>query len=153
MRKTILAAAVGVLGLGTTAALAQSTERPAISTPAHSNVALGGYDAVSFFGEGGAREGTADYTFTHDGAEWRFASAANRDRFAENPAAFAPQYGGYCAWAVAQGYTAKGDPEYATIVAGKLYLNFSAAVHEKWRADIPRFIAEADRNWPGVLER
>ena len=81
------------------------------------------------------------------------ASAEHRDRFIAEPEAYAPQYGGYCAWAVAQGSTASGDPMFWKIVNRKLYLNYDAEVQKRWEQDIPGFIAKADRNWPSVLGR
>lgn len=76
----------------------------------------------------------------------------NLNSFKTDPQAFAPQYGGYCAWAVAQGYTASSDPQAWRIVDGKLYLNYSEGVQKKWVRDIPGFIVKADTNWPKVLE-
>ncbi len=125
-------------------------EKPAIFTGLLSNTAVDGFDVVSVF-EGNGTKGSSEFTTSYNGAEWRFTSQENLDRFNANPTAFAPQYGGYCAWAVAQGYTAKGDPRYARVVDGKLYLNFNADVQNKWLADVPGFIAKADTNWPGVL--
>ena len=86
------------------------------------------------------------------GCAWRFANAENRDRFAADPEAYAPQYGGYCAWAVSQGYTASTDPAAWKIVDGKLYLNYSADVQKRWQSDEAGNIAKADANWPRVLE-
>ena len=68
------------------------------------------------------------------------------------PEKYAPQYGGYCAWAVSQGYTASSDPTAWKIVNGKLYLNYSVGVQRKWSEDIPGNIAKADSNWPNVLK-
>ena len=89
----------------------------------------------------------------YDGAVWRFASAENREAFAANPVQYAPQYGGYCAWAVSQGYTASTDPEAWRIVDGKLYLNYSRSVQQKWEQDIPGNITAGDANWPKVLDK
>jgi hypothetical protein len=86
------------------------------------------------------------------GAEFRFASAAHMARFKANPAAYAPQYGGYCAWAVADGHLAKGDARVWRLVGGKLYLNYDAAVQQHWAKDIPGNISRANRNWPAVLK-
>ena len=113
--------------------------------------AINGYDPVAYF-DGGPVEGSSDFTHDWNGATWRFASAENRDRFAADPEAFAPQYGGYCAWAVAQGYTASTDPEAWSVVDGKLYLNYSKSVQAQWEGDIPGNIAKGDANWPSVLE-
>ncbi|MGL6042829.1 MAG: YHS domain-containing (seleno)protein, partial [Sandaracinobacteroides sp.] len=114
-------------------------------------VAVSGYDPVAYFTSGKPMQGSKDFIATHAGAEYRFASAANRDAFKANPAKFAPQYGGYCAWAVSQGYTASADPEIWKIVDGKLYLNYNAEVGRKWAKDPAGFIARADGNWPKVL--
>ena len=84
------------------------------------------------------------------GATWYFACAENRDRFAADPERYAPQYGGYCAWAVAHGYTAKIDPEAWKIVDGKLYLNYSKDVQADWAEDIPGNISKGDANWPKI---
>ena len=126
-------------------------DKPPVYTGILSGNAVGGYDAVSFF-EGQPVKGSSEFQTKYNGANWRFSSQENLDRFKANPAAYAPQYGGYCAWAVSQGYTAKGDPKYARIVAGKLYLNFNADVQARWEKDIPGFISKADANWPSVLE-
>ncbi|MEM9783244.1 MAG: YHS domain-containing (seleno)protein [Pseudomonadota bacterium] len=114
--------------------------------------AIDGTDPVSYFTEGRPVEGSSDFTYEWNGATWRFASAENREAFIADPARYAPQYGGYCAWAVSQGYTASTTPEAWAIVDDKLYLNYSASVQETWNKDVPGFIASADENWPGVIE-
>lgn len=114
-------------------------------------VAVGGHDPVAYFTEGKPVPGSADITLEHDGAVWRFASAANREAFQADTAKFAPQYGGYCAFAVANGYTAKGDPEAWTVANGKLYLNYNKSVQRGWAQDIPGNVRKGDANWPKVL--
>lgn len=111
-------------------------------------LAVKGYDAVAYFTESRAIEGAAQFTHRWRDAEWRFASAANRDAFAAAPEKFAPQYGGFCAWAVSQGYTAPTDPEAFRVVEGRLYLNYNKSVQTRWVEDIPGNIAKADTNWP-----
>lgn len=123
-----------------------------IYTGIFSNAAVGGYDPVAYFTEGQPVEGSKEFTTEYKGAEWRFSSAENRDLFIGNPSAYAPQYGGYCAWAAAEGKLAKGDPAYWTIVNGKLYLNYDRKVQETWETDIPGFIMKADANWPAILQ-
>ncbi|NIP18325.1 MAG: YHS domain-containing protein [Xanthomonadales bacterium] len=97
-------------------------------------------------------EGSSDHEYEWNGATWRFASADNLDAFKADPEKYAPQYGGYCAWAVAQGYTASTDPEAWEIVDGKLYLNYNDSVQAAWKKDIPGFIQKADTNWPGLVD-
>jgi YHS domain-containing protein len=127
--------------------------KPPIYTPALSNVAIGGYDAVAYFTAGKPTRGSDDFKTEWRGATWKFASAANLAKFKANPGAYAPQYGGYCAWAVANGYTAKGDPLQWKIVGGKLYLNYNSEIQSRWVKDIPGFIAKGNSNWPTVLDK
>jgi hypothetical protein len=115
-------------------------------------VAIKGYDPVAYFTAGKPVEGLKEFEYVWQDAKWRFASAANRDAFKAAPENYAPQYGGYCAWAVSQGYTANIDPSAWKIVECKLYLNYSADVQKKWQADIPGFIKSADTNWPKLKE-
>jgi YHS domain-containing protein len=116
------------------------------------DVAIEGTDPVAYFAEGKPVEGSSEFEHEWMGATWRFASAEHRDQFAAEPEKYAPQYGGYCAWAVAQGYTAKIDPAALTIVDGKLYLNYSPAVQSQWQSDVPGNVAKADANWPAIKE-
>ncbi|MEO0537060.1 MAG: YHS domain-containing (seleno)protein [Cyanobacteria bacterium P01_A01_bin.123] len=114
-------------------------------------IAIRGADPVAYFTAGNYVAGSPEYTYEWGDAIWQFASAENRDLFASNAEQYAPQYGGFCAWAVSQGYTAAVDPTAWAIVDGKLYLNFDARVQSRWQRDIPGNIAKANQNWPGVL--
>ena len=116
-------------------------------------VTLKGYDTVAYFTEGKPVRGNERYQYEWMGANWRFSSAENRDLFAKNPKQYAPQYGGYCAYAVSQGVTADIDPTAWKIVDGKLYLNLSHSVARIWIKDIPGYIAKADKNWPTLVEK
>ncbi|SLN20428.1 YHS domain-containing (seleno)protein [Pseudooctadecabacter jejudonensis] len=115
-------------------------------------VAIRGADPVAYFIQGAPVYGTAEHTAEWNGTTWYFASAENRATFLADPEAYAPQYGGYCAWAVAQGYTASTVPEAWEIVEGKLYLNYSRRIQRRWARDIPGNISKGDANWPRVLE-
>ncbi len=115
-------------------------------------LALSGYDPVSYFVAGKPVAGDSAHTLKWMDATWRFSSAENLALFRANSGAYAPQYGGYCAWAVANGYTASADPEAWRIVEGRLYLNYSAEVQEEWEVDIPGFIARADQSWPRLRD-
>lgn len=114
-------------------------------------VAVGGYDPVAYFTEGRPVAGDPAIVLEKDGVTWRFASAANRDRFEADPARYAPQYGGHCAWAMANGYRAKGDPQNWDIVDGKLYLNFNNSIQGKWQKDPQGFITRAAPEWKKIL--
>jgi hypothetical protein len=126
---------------------------PEVYTGIVSGTAVGGYDPVAYFTEGKPVPGKRDITWSWKGATWRFATEKNRDAFKATPEAYAPQYGGHCAWAVSSGYTAKGDPKHWKIVNGKLYLNYNAKVQSDWERDVPGHIGKADKNWPKVLDK
>ena len=132
--------------------LAAHAATPEIYAGSIKGVAINGYDPVAYFTEKKPVAGKADITHDWKGVTWRFASAQNRDTFKANPEKYAPQYGGYCAYAVAKGSTAKSDPQAWTIVGDKLYLNYSKSVQSRWEKDIPGYIKAADKNWPGVLK-
>ncbi len=122
-----------------------------VYTGTFSSVAMSGYDPVAYFTQHAAVKGLSQFATTYNGAKWHFATAADLAAFKKEPAKYAPQYGGYCAWAVSQGYTASGDPEVWQIVNGMLYVNYNKEVGEKWSRNIPGFIAAANANWPKVL--
>ena len=137
------------------AAICFSTASLAQKPPVFSdrNGAIRGHDPVAYFDRKGPVKGSKQFSHPWRGATWYFASAENRDKFAAEPERYAPQYGGYCAYAVAQGYTADIDPLAWSIVDGKLYLNYSLRVRERWNKDIPGYISKADASWPAVLQR
>ena len=172
----VLAATVGLtLGLGacasapdasTTAVDSASTEAPAAEATATTaeaeseakvyvkdGVAIGGADPVAYFTEESFVPGSTEHTHEWQGVTWQFATAENRNLFADNPEEYAPQYGGYCAWAVGQNALAAIDPNSWSIVDGKLYLNANKRIQERWNKDIPGNIALAEGNWPTLSQQ
>lgn len=147
-RRGLLKAGIALPVAGVLAQPAFAAE-PEIFAP--DGLAIRGYDPVAYFRASEPVLGRAEHALIWKGAEWRFDSAENLAAFEADPAAFAPQYGGYCAYAVSQGYTAKTEPDAWTVYEGKLYLNFSRRVRRIWERDIPGHIALADENWPKVL--
>ena len=114
------------------------------------DVALHGYDPVSYFTAGKPVKGSGDFTATYKNAIFKFASAENRDAFRENPTRFAPQYGGYCAYGASLEKKFDGDPNAWKVVDNKLYLNLNPKVQESWVKDIPGYIAKANVAWPEI---
>ena len=151
MSRALFAALWIALAAALPAAVTPALAKDPVYTGTFSSLAVSGYDPVAYFTQGKPVEGRSDLEHEWQGATWRFADAANLAAFKADPEAYAPQYGGYCAWAVAQGYTASTDPEAWRIVDGKLYLNYNDKVQSRWQKDIPGNIAKADQNWPGVL--
>lgn len=115
--------------------------------------ALRGFDAVAFFTNGKPVRGDETFSVEWNGATWLFASAANKKLFEKNPGLYAPQYGGYCAYAVGNNYTADGDPYAWSIVNGKLYLNYNKQVRAIWKIDHEELIRKGDENWPKLLQK
>lgn len=146
-----------LLGLTAAGAMLTASEparagKAAVYTGIVDGVGAGGYDVVAYQTEQMAVAGDEAITAEHESITYRFASEENRERFAADPQRYLPRYGGYCAWAVSQGYTAHGDPEAWTVVDGSLYLNYSKGVRSQWQRDAAGNIAKGDANWPGVLE-
>jgi len=113
--------------------------------------AINGYDPVAYFTQSAPVKGDAAYNLTWKEAQWYFASAESKAMFEATPGEYAPQYGGYCAYAVSKGSTAKTEPDAWTVYEGKLYLNYNRSVRALWSRDIPGNITRANANWPGVL--
>lgn len=114
------------------------------------DLAIGGYDAVSYFKKGKPSKGKGKYTATHKGAIYHFTSTSNRDLFKASPEKYAPQFGGYCAMGVALNKKLDVDPYAWRIVDNKLYLNLNKDVQKKWASDIDGNLQSAYRNWNGI---
>ena len=114
-------------------------------------IAIDGSDAVAYFDGNGPVAGSAEHQIVWNGAVWQFASAANAEKFSADPTAYAPQFGGYCAYAASLGYIAPTMPEAWTLYEGKLYLNANLRARELWLQDVPGNIAKGEANWPGIL--
>ena len=113
-------------------------------------VALKGHDPVAYFAIGKPQRGVEGLRVEHGGARYLFANAENRDAFKANPARYLPQYGGYCAFGVSRGYKADIDPAAFSVIDGKLYLNYNAAVQRDWLKDTAGYIRTADAKWGEV---
>lgn len=139
-----LVLAFAVLAVPGSAVAAPSPVKP---VNADDGLALKGYDPVAYFTTGRPTPGREQFTHRYRGAAYRFASAENRDRFAAAPEAYAPQYGGYCAYAISINRIADIDPARWAIVDGKLYLNNNRLSHLLWSANKPGHIRSGDRYW------
>ncbi|MCF7981927.1 MAG: YHS domain-containing protein [Pseudomonadales bacterium] len=117
------------------------------------HLAISGYDPVAYFTEQRPVEGSKQFEFQWKGAKWRFSSKENLELFKSDPEHYAPQYGGYCAYAVATNTTADIDPTQFTLHEGKLYLNYNKKINKKWLANRDEYILEADKNWPNLLNK
>jgi YHS domain-containing protein len=117
------------------------------------DTAINGYDTVAYFTVGQPVKGLDKLSFEWMGAKWKFSTQANLDLFKANPEKYAPQYGGYCAYGVAQDNLVKVEPDQFTVRDGKLYLNYDADVQSKWKKDPDGFIRAADAKFQALLKK
>jgi len=118
-------------------------------------VAIQGYDPVAYFVSGKPLKGKKEFEHNVQGATYYFSSTNNREKFIQNPSAFEPQYGGWCAYAMgATGEKVEIDPETFKVADGKLYLFYNSFFNNtlpKWSKDEATLKAQADRNWDAVV--
>ena len=145
--RTVFAAIALATAPALLSAPALAETAPLTYTAEDSNLAVGGFDTVSYF-SGTPVEGSAEFATTYQGADYQFASQENLDTFLSDPAKFAPQFGGHCAYGAAKEAAFPGDPAVYAVVDGKLYLNLNPEVQELWDEDQAGYIEAADKNWP-----
>ena len=146
MRMIMLALSVIVAGIASSAFFAPDHSQSAINI--HNGVAAHGYDVVAYFTQSQPIKGKKQFTTKYQGAAYRFASQEHLQKFTTNPAQFAPQYGGYCAYGVAIKRKVDGKPDLWDIIDGKLYLNYNQSIKNRWNKNTSNFIHSADLNWP-----
>lgn len=112
--------------------------------------AIRGYDVIAYFTENKPVKGKKEFSASHLGETWYFASAENLKTFQSSPEKYIPQFGGYCAYGMSRGYKAKTEPDAWTIVDGKLYLNYNVDVRKTWNEKQGELINKGNANWPTV---
>ncbi len=150
-RRTFISAIAALAGSAAFPSFGFAAKRKVYANSS-TGIAINGYDPVAYFTKNKPVEGKVEFSALWNGAKWHFSSDANRQKFLAMPDKYAPQYGGYCAFAVSYGSTATTVPEAWSIVDGKLYLNNSLGVRSRWNKDRPGNIAKANKNWPNVLK-
>lgn len=126
-----------------------------------SGYAVSGYDVVAYHSlaqadvgqmQPEAIPGNKNITAEHNGATWAFSSEENRSTFLANPAKYAPQYDGHCAYGVSQGGKVPANPNLWRIIDDKLYVNITPEVVGLFEADIPGHLNTAENKWSDKLE-
>ena len=156
MKRRVFLGAAAAIALGMSLApglLSAGDGSGPVFTGGTPGVAINGYDTVAYFTEQSHVEGSDEFTHEWNGVTWRFASAENRDAFAASPEKYAPQYGGYCAYAAASNSLVKTEPEAWSIVDDKLYLNYNLPIRARWEKDEQGYIEAADANWPELSKQ
>jgi len=145
------------LGISLLMALSVLLAAPVLGADAvnfdRTGLAVGGYDVVSYFQEGGPKKGDFQITSEHGGAVYRFANEENRDAFAKQPERYLPQFGGYCAYGVAVGAKFSADPTVWKVKDNQLYLNLDESIAGKFNEDLDKHIANANDNWKELEQK
>lgn len=142
-----------MVGLLLTLSLPWSVSAAAVISGADKGPAIDGYDPVAYFTDGKPVRGSSTFSADWQGATWHFASAEHRDQFLAMPERYAPQYGGYCAYATSLDRVATGDARHWKIVDDKLYLNNNWFAHKLWQTNVKGNLADSEQNWPEVKAR
>jgi YHS domain-containing protein len=143
-------AAMSMLALAPTSAFAVKQTGGEYNT-LFAGLGAKGYDVVSYFTDKKPMQGSDKFTVSYGGVTWQFATAEHRDMFKAEPGKYAPQYGGFCSWGVAQGKLFDVDPVHGwTVSNGKLYLNFNEDLNKTFARDTAGFISKAEGNWAGL---
>jgi YHS domain-containing protein len=116
-------------------------------------IAIRGYDPVGYFTDNKPVKGKTEFETEWNGAKWLFASKENLDVFKASPEKYAPQYGGYCAYGVANDNLVSIEPERFTIINARLYLNYDADIQSTWRKSPEKYITDADKKFSTLLKK
>lgn len=115
-------------------------------------VAIRGTDPVAYFTDGKPMAGDPAISHEWAGAKWLFASEEHKKLFVEDPAKYAPQFGGHCAWGVSKGGLYSIQPDAWKVVDGKLYLNYNVEAQGEWQKEMDMHIERAHKNYPGIKD-
>jgi len=151
--KHMILVSVGALLIHGTAVAVDEFNTSTGVTAAGTPLGVHGVDPVALSTLGAVAEGTAVHTVVEDDVAYYFATQSSADTFSKNPDKYLPQYGGFCAYAVAFGKKFDGDPQFADIVDGKLYLFVNGAVFAKYKKDPQRYITDAEKMWPKIRSK
>ena len=140
--------------MSSTAALAADEYNTATGlTAAGAPLGLHGVDPVAFIEIGNRIEGSAAYTAVHDGVAYYFSSAANKQAFEKSPGRYLPQFGGFCTFGVSVAKKFDGNPRYAAVENGKLYVFLNEAIFNEFQKDRAGTIAKAEKNWRNIRSK
>ena len=146
MKNVLLTALLAVVFVSTTSA-------KTLLNVDKSGVGIKGYDPVAYFTDNQPIKGSAQFQIDSNGVTYHFASARSKAVFDANPGKYEPQFGGFCAWAVSQGYTAPIDPNAFQVVNGRVLLQYSLSVRKQFSQDTEGNLRKADANWPAIVEK
>ena len=116
-------------------------------------IGINGYDPVAYFTDAKAVKGNPAISSSTDGVIYYFDSPEHKASFDANPAKYEPQFGGYCAYGLSRNSLVEIDPTAFQIVNGRLLLQYSKGILEKFNKDAVANLQKADQNWPLLVEK
>ena len=153
MKTTLLAATIALSSVMAFAPASFAADEYNTSnglTAAGAPLGLHGVDPVTFVNLGNRINGSAKFTAVHDGVAYYFASEEKMKKFQSSPASFLPQNGGFCTFGVSVGKKFDGNPRYADIRNGKLYVFLNEEIYREYQKDKDGTIAKADAQWKKI---
>lgn len=150
MKTLILTATLASLAAGLPAFAADEINVSNGISAAGEPLAVHGSDTVALLETGKPQEGSAEFSYNHDGASYYFANAENLEKFKANPAKYTPEHGGFCSYGVSVGKKFDGDPDQFVIHDGKLFLFLNAATRNLFLEDVVGVRKTADQNWSDI---
>ena len=151
LKQLLLASALLLGTAAVTAAEPVNTLEKGFFGFGESGIAIRGYDTVAYFTRQQAMPGKPEYHHDWQGARWLFVSAEHRDLFAASPEAYAPRFGGYCAYGVAHGDLLKVEGDQWAVVEGRLYLNYDEKWMQRWQNDRETLIMMAEARYAELV--
>jgi len=147
MKPILMSIAVALL------AASPAFSRDLVNVAGASKIAIGGYDAVAFFTDSKPVNGSPFISAPFQGATYLFSTEEHKSAFVANPAKYAPQYGGFCAFGAAIDKLFPVDITTWQIRNDKLYLNLNPDILKKFNSEFEGNVAKADKNWPGLVAK
>jgi YHS domain-containing protein len=116
-------------------------------------IGIQGYDPVAYFTENKAVKGKDTFFARYHGVTYWFASEENQNAFKDNSEKYAPQYGGFCAYAVSLNKLRPVNPEIFQIEDGRLMLQHTQDAYNQFNKDKSNNIKKADNNWLPLVKK
>lgn len=154
MRRHLKLVFFSVMLISSTVAFAQGDAYSIKHYNLKKGLAIQGYDPVAYFTENKAVEGSKELAYSHNDITYYFSSDANRKKFIASPEKYEPEYGGYCAYAMADGDKVRIDPETFKILDGKLYLFYNfrfTNTLKSWNKDENNLLNKANGAWTKII--
>jgi YHS domain-containing protein len=111
---------------------------------------LHGIDPVAFINIGNRISGSASFTETFDNVAYYFSSEDNKNTFKKNPSRYVPQNGGFCTFGVSVGKKFDGNPKFAAVKNGKLYVFLNENIFKMYQQDQDGTIMKASQQWKDI---